>query len=114
MGKNTNGDKPATRTDLVELRTELKSDIARLDKKIDSVAVGLVMTQSELREMKEGMVTKSDLRAATTPILKAVEGLSERIVGYEYRTAVRTDKFMAQKRKLADHERRISSLEKQP
>ena len=76
------------------------------------MAIGLVRTQAELRDMKENMVTRADLRAANAPILKAVEGLSERIVSYEYRTAVRTDKFMSQERKLEDHERRITKLEK--
>jgi len=126
MGKKTNGDKPAMQSDLVALRKatradmqamldsglaetktllrsemdgmkkELKSDIAR-------VAIGLVKTQSDLREVKENMFTKSDARVIVGSIDKLTQGLAS----YEYRLAVR-------KHQLNDHERRIRILERKP
>ncbi|HAH32590.1 MAG TPA: hypothetical protein DCL44_09795 [Elusimicrobia bacterium] len=126
MGKKTNGDKPATQADLTVLKTDIvalmKSDMSKhreatqamlesgltalkteLKADISRVAVGLVKTQAELREVKENMATKADIRT----VIGHIDGLTKGLASYEYRLAVR-------KHQLNDHERRITALEDRP
>lgn len=60
-------DKPATKADISLLATKtditlLKTDITRLDKKIDRVAVEVVKTQGQMQQMEERINAKMDTR----------------------------------------------------
>ena len=67
----------ATKTELAAVKTELREDIARLDKKIDRVAVALVNTQADVRKIEQTMATKNDVER----ILDAIDAFATRDPG---------------------------------
>ena len=113
-----NGEKPATRSDLAQVRTELgggiskldgkidcvkselKEDIAKLDAKIDRVAGELVKTQSDVRDIKASMSTKDDI----SRVLKAIDAFAKQTMDNR-RTLLVYDDI------LGKHETRIAALE---
>ncbi|MFI5360732.1 MAG: hypothetical protein ACHQ49_02080 [Elusimicrobiota bacterium] len=100
------------------LHAEFKAEVGRLDAKIDSsvrrLAMQIVDVKTELREVKEFVVndvaTKTDIKR----LVDAVESFAGKTQTYDAAVALHgqalTDVQMQQK----DHERRIKGLEERP
>lgn len=59
-------DKPATKADLATIKTELREDITRLDKKIDRVAVEVVKTNEQMGQL--GKDLRQDMRQLNSDV----------------------------------------------
>ena len=90
----------ATKGDLSELG-------ARLDSKIDRVAMEVVRTQADVRDIKAAMSTKDDVER----IMRAIDGFAAQSIHYQRADATRGKAIIDLEIGMADHERRITGLE---
>lgn len=116
-------DKPATKADISSLRTELKSDISllatkteldRLDKKIDRVAAALVNTQSDVREIKNDMATKMATKDDISRVLSAIDAFAKKWDGQSNAVVLHGQTLTDVQVGLKDHEGRLKALEARP
>jgi uncharacterized coiled-coil DUF342 family protein len=76
MNKKANGN-PVTRSEIKEeiqvIRTELKDDIHTLDQKVNRVALELVKTQDDVKEIKEFLKTEATTKADHQEVIKYLD-----------------------------------------
>ena len=118
MSGEPDDDKPATRAELHAVekrlegkieRLEVKSDssVQRLDDKIDRLAVEVIKTQADVREIKESMATKDDV----SRIMGAIDAFSKQSERGDRAMVLHGQALTEHGVKLQDHDRRIASLE---
>jgi hypothetical protein len=111
-------DLPATKEDIYGIKTDmstLKTDLtdkidamdARLSAKIDRVAMALVTTQTDMREMKAAMAAKDDVER----IMRHIDGFAAQAIHYSRADATRGQALIKVEVMAEDHERRIRALE---
>ena len=97
-------DAPATKADLKAGLDGLEN---KLNKKIDGIAIELVKTQANLRQIKETMSTKSD----TDRIMNAIDAFAKKAETYDRKALSHGDQLQGHEAKLQDHEKRLSAVE---
>lgn len=109
-----NGSLPATKSDIDRLDNKIDSSIDRLEKKIDDsvsrLAKELVKTQADVRDIKTrmaGLATKEDVGQ----ILNAIDAFSAKAVHYDRTAVLHGHALTEQDITLKDHGRRIKALE---
>ncbi len=90
-----------------ELKTDLEAKIGTVDAKIDRVAMELVSTQADVREMKATMSTKDDIER----IMRHIDGFAAQSIHYARADATRGQALIKVEVMAEDHERRIQALE---
>jgi len=128
----TKADISALKSDMSTLKTDLESKIgavdakiderfgtldvridavdSRLSAKIDRVARDLVMTQADVREIKENMATKGHMER----LMRCFDDFAARAVHYDRADATRGQALIKVEVMAEDHERRIQALESAP
>ena len=101
---------PATKTDLKDLRNEFEVRFEKIDKKINGVAVELIKTQADVRQIKETMSTKSDIDR----VMNAIDAFARKAEAYDRKAFSHGDQLQGHEAKLQDHEKRLSSVESVP
>ena len=103
--QNKKSDPPVTRSEFLKETGSIRTEINKLDDKIDKavnrLAGEIVKTQTDLKEVKETMATKEDV----SEILNAIDTFAQKAENYD-RKAVFHDS------RINDHEERITQLEK--
>jgi len=128
----SDNNQPATKNDLTELKTGLNQKIdsveQKLTDKIDSVegrvsnletitkniAIDLAKTQSDVRDIKHDMATKMATKDDISRIMNAIDQFSSEYISYRNKDTLRGDAIMRHEEQIANHEKRISSLEGKP
>ena len=117
MSENLN--QPATKADLLalrtelkteigSLRTELKADIGRLDKTTKGIALDMVYVKEKIQNIEENMLTKEDGRRMLTLLERSVTQSDD----YRKQDLLRGNAVMQHEEQIADHEKRLTDLEK--
>lgn len=106
-----NGGKPATKSDLQTVRSELKSDLqtvrSELKEDVKRLAIELVKTQADVREIKQTMATKEDVGR----ILNAIDSFAKKAVSYDRAAALHGHALTELQVGQKDHEKRLKSIE---
>ncbi|MDD5628860.1 MAG: hypothetical protein PHU21_07340 [Elusimicrobia bacterium] len=108
--------KSVTKDDIArfEAKSATKDDLSRvegrLDAKIDRVAIEVVRSQSDLREVKETMATKGQMER----LMRCFDDFAARAVHYDRADATRGQALIKVEAMADDHERRITALESSP
>ncbi len=108
---------PATKADISLLKaditavkadlTTVKADITGLDKKIDRVAVALVNTQADVREIRHDMATKDDINR----VLNAIDAFAKKSENYDKAVTLHGPILTEVQVGLKDHEKRLNIIE---
>lgn len=101
----------ATKTELADVKTELKGDIARLDQKIDRVAVALVNTQADVREIRNDMATKMATKDDISRVLSAIDAFTKKSEINGNAVVLHGQALTDVQVGLKDHEGRLKTLE---
>lgn len=105
---------PATKSDLTKglrlVRTELKGDIQRLDQKIDRVAVDLVKTQADVREIKHTLATEVATKKDIDRVIGHIDAFAKKAESYDRAAVLHGHTLTEHEEKLKGHESRISVL----
>ncbi|MFH1726441.1 MAG: hypothetical protein ABII00_17665 [Elusimicrobiota bacterium] len=105
---------PATKADLKKLGNEFGIKLNglenKLDKKIEGVAVELIKTQADVRQIKETMSTKADVDR----IMNAIDAFARKAEAYDRKALSHGDQLQGHEAKLQDHEKRLSAVESKP
>ena len=122
-----NGSKPATQADIQkldgridEVRTDLKADLQavenRLNQKIDRVGAVVIRTQGQMQEL--GQSLRDEMARQTHQLLAAFEASAAKGAAYDQKALTHgamlqdhEEKLRDYGRSLADHRKRISTLE---
>ena len=121
----TNNNQPATKGDLADLRTELKTDINRIDQKIGqmdqkigqldktvlSLAIELTKTQTDVREIKHNMATNMATKDDVSRLITHIDAFAAEALSHRNHDTLRGGKVMEHESKLENHETRLASLE---
>src|SRR3989338_7781665 len=114
----TKGDLALLKTDLSDLRTELKTDIQRLDQKVGqldktvlSLAIELGKTQTDVREIKYNMATNMATKDDVSPLITHIDAFAAEALSHRNHDTLRGGKVMEHEEKLLNHETRLASLE---
>ncbi len=101
----------ATKTELAAVKTELREDIARLDQKIDRVAVALVNTQADVREIRNDMATKMATKDDISRVLSAIDAFAKKSEN-DHNAVIRHGQILTDVQVgLKDHEGRLKTIE---
>ena len=110
----SNGDALATKADLAQLGQRLDQNVARLDQnitrldqKIDRVAVALVNTQADVREIRNTMSTKDDINR----VLTAIDSFAKKAQNYDRVAVLHGRTLVEVEVSLKDHGERLEALE---
>jgi hypothetical protein len=103
----TKKDQPATKEDITKLDAKVDATAQSLSAKIDRVAMEVVRTQADVRDVKATMSTKNDVEC----IMRAIDGFTAQAVHYQRADATRGKALIDVEVSVADHERRITGLE---
>ncbi len=105
------------KTDVATLKTDvailkidvsaIKTDIVRLDQKIDRVAVALVKTQADVREIRHDMATKDDVKR----ILNAIDAFAKKSEHNDRAILLHGHVLTEVQIGIKDHERRLKTIE---
>ena len=124
---DTNNNQPATKgdlallkTDLADLRTELKTDIKNLDQKMDqkfaqtdkslaSLGLEAAKTNSRMDRLEHNMMEA--LRSFKSDLLSAFEASVMKGQMYTQKAVTHGDILSGHEEKLLNHETRLASLE---
>jgi hypothetical protein len=110
----TQADLAGVKGDIESLRAVFKSDIGRLDAKIDSsvrrLAMEIVDVKTELSELKSVVATKTDIKN----LVDAVVSFSGKAQSYDAAKIIHGQALTDAQVLLKDHERRIKGLEDRP
>lgn len=101
-----NGSQPATQADVQAVKSELKGDIKRL-------AVEVVNTQAELREMRAGLSTlasKDDM----SRLMATIDRYHKTAEANNHGMTINGQALTEHAQTLAGHEKRLASLESRP
>ena len=114
----TKGDLALLKTDITDLRTELKTDIQRLDQKIGqldktviSLAIELTKTQTDVREIKYNMATNMATKDDVSRLIAHIDAFAAEALSHRDHDTLRGGKVMEHESKLENHESRIALLE---
>jgi hypothetical protein len=99
----------ATKTELAAVKTELREDIVRLDKKIDRVAVEMVKTQGQMQQMEERINAKMDTRF--NQVLSAIDSFAKKSENKNTAVTLHGSILTEVQVGLKDHEGRLKTLE---
>ena len=99
--------KTELRAELLATKTELREDITRLDKKIDRVATGLVNTQADVRDIRRDMATKDDIKR----VLNAIDAFAKKSENNDKSVALHGHVLTEVQVELKDHEGRLKTIE---
>ncbi|MFH1725133.1 MAG: hypothetical protein ABII00_11010 [Elusimicrobiota bacterium] len=102
-------DKPATKSDIGRLDRKIDGVDSRLDRKIDRVAMELGRTQTQMREMEQRLGARMD--AGFDRVTDVIDSFAGKIETYSRETATIPKTLDRHGDKLRDHERRIDRLE---
>jgi len=92
------------------LHQKVDSSVDRLGQKIDRIALELIKTQEDLREVKETMSTKEDVNL----ILNRIDGLSKQMSVFDQEERVQSFQLQDVRAKVENHEARLTVLESSP
>ena len=120
-----NGDKPATKSDIARLDqkidrldqkldqniSRLDGNISRLDQKIDRVVVEVVKTQSDIREIKHDMATKMATKDDINRILNAIDAFAKKSESDHGAVVLHGQVLTEVQVDLKNHEQRLKTLE---
>jgi outer membrane murein-binding lipoprotein Lpp len=122
----------ATKGDLANLKTELKSEISTLGAKVGQldakvgqldgkvtdlagavvrIAVDLSKTQADVRKIEETIATKLATKDDISRVIGAIDAFAAEALSYRNRDTLRGDRIMGHEEKLQNHERRLVLLE---
>ena len=114
----TKGDLAVLKTDITNLRVELKTDIQRLDQKIGqldktviSLAIELTKTQTDVREIKYNMATNMATKDDVSRLITHIDAFAAEAISHRNHDTLRGGKVMEHESKLENHESRITLLE---
>ena len=114
----TKGDLALLKTDITDLRTELKTDIQRLDQKVGqldktvlSLAIELSKTQTDVREIKYNMATNMATKDDVSRLITHIDAFAAEALSHRNHDTLRGGKVMEHETKLENHESRIALLE---
>ncbi len=96
-------EKPATKADVAVIKT----DVTRMDQKIDRVAVALVNIRADLQRIEQSMATKKDVER----ILGAIDAFAKKSENNDKAVALHGHVLTEVQVGLKDHEGRIKTLE---
>ena len=100
----------AVKADVESLRSSVKADIGRLDSSVRRLALEILDVRTELRELKEVVATKSDIKG----LFDAVVSFAGKTQSYEAAKILHGQSLTDAHVLLKDHERRIKGLEDRP
>ena len=121
-----NGDKPATKSDLQAVQSELKEDIqavrselkediqalrSELKADIKRVAVAVVKTQSDIEEIKHDMTTKMSTKDDISRVLSAIDAFAKKSENKDKAITLHGPILTEVQVGLKDHEKRLKTLE---
>ncbi|OGS06681.1 MAG: hypothetical protein A2270_05295 [Elusimicrobia bacterium RIFOXYA12_FULL_51_18] len=107
MTGNKSENQPATKGDVALVKTELRSDIKRLEDIVKTNTIDILHIKDDIRDMRETMATKSDINR----IMNAVDRFGADAIAYRNQDTLRGQAVMDHTAKLSDHETRIQKLE---
>jgi hypothetical protein len=101
-----------------ELKAELKTELGRVNERLDGHDVwlrGITTEQARARGdiewLKENMVSRGEFRAAMDQLLGRFDGFASKFDEFRLRWAVQSDTLSQHHHRLEDHEKRLSILE---
>ncbi|HBB68319.1 MAG: hypothetical protein A2X28_01580 [Elusimicrobia bacterium GWA2_56_46] len=95
------------RSEIGSLKTELKSDIKRLEDIVKTNTIDILHIKDDIRDIHETMATKDDI----SRILGAIDSFAGEARDYRRKDMERGQMLMEQNDKLQNHESRITLLE---
>jgi len=107
MTDNKSENQPATKGDIALVKTELKSDINRLEDIVKTNTIDILHIKDDIRDIRKTMATKSDIGR----VLSAIDTFAGEAKDYRRKDLDRGHTLMTQEDKLQDHETRILKLE---
>lgn len=98
---------PAVKGDIQLARTELKSDIKRLEDIAKTNTIDILRIKDDIRDIRETMATRDDINR----IMSAIDTYTAEAISYRNHDTLRGGKIMEHETKISDHEARLTLLE---
>jgi chromosome segregation ATPase len=76
----------AVRTDLASVRSEMKAEIQGVKATVDKLAVEVVKTQADVRDIRHTMATKMADKDDVSRILAAIDAFARKAVSYDQKS----------------------------
>ncbi len=93
------------------LHKKIDLSVDRLDQKIDKVALSLVNTQEDVRQIKETLNTKVATKDDVKTIINTIDAFVRKMNGFDQEEMVQSLHLQEARVQLVDHEKRLTILE---
>ena len=85
--------------------------VSNLETITKNIAIDLVKTQTDVRDIKHDIATKMATKNDINRIMNAIDQFSSEYTSYRNKDIIRGDAIMQHEKQITSHENRISSLE---
>ena len=99
---------------LTDKINSVEGRVSNLETITKNIAIDLAKTQSDVRDIKHDMATKMATKDDISRIMNAIDQFSSEYISYRNKDTLRGDAIMRHEKQIANHEKRISSLEGKP